>query len=223
MRAVVIAGQSAARAVQRLQHLRRRHAAALPRSRPQQGADAGRADRRRVHRAAGHARRAVRQRLQPVRPHLAGQHPGRPGLPQDGRRHLQGPRAQRPGRDGADPLARLGAPGARAGGADPLQPVPERHHQRVAGAGLQHGRGARRDGAALGEHAAGRLRLRMDRHRRCRRRRPPARPPSCSASPCCSPICSWSRCTRAGTSRSRSCSRSAWRCSARWSRWSSPG
>ena len=125
----------------------------------------GRPDQRRVHRAPGHAGRSVHQRLQPVRPHLAGQHPGRPGLPQGGRRHLQGPRAQCAGRDGADPLARLGAPGARAVGPDPLQPLPQRHRQRLGGAGLQHGRCARRDGAAVGDHPAGRLRLRVDRHR----------------------------------------------------------
>ena len=70
-----------------------------------------------------------------------------------------------PGRDGADPLARLGAPRARAVRPDPLQPVPQRHHQRLAGAGLQHWRCARRHGAAVGEHPAGRLRLRVDRHR----------------------------------------------------------
>ena len=82
-----------------------------------------------------------------------------------GRRHLQGARAQRRGRDGADPLAGLGPPRARALGADPLQPLSQRHDQRLGGAGLQHRRCARRDGAAVGDHAAGRLRLRVDRHR----------------------------------------------------------
>ena len=53
------------------------HAVALPRRRPRQGAGARRADQRHLLRAAGLARRLLRQRLQPVRPHLAGEHPGR--------------------------------------------------------------------------------------------------------------------------------------------------
>ena len=37
-----------------------------------------------------HARRLLRQRLQPVRPHLAGEHPGRGGRPRRHPRHLAG-------------------------------------------------------------------------------------------------------------------------------------
>ena len=46
----------------------------------------------------------------------------------------------------------------------------------AAGAGLQLGRSARRDGADLGDHPAGRATASSGPARRCRRRRPPARP-----------------------------------------------
>ena len=78
-----------------------------------------------------------------------------------------------------------------------------RRHQRRAGTGLQLRRRARRDGANLGKHPAGRLRLSNGRARPIRRTRRAARPRSCSASPSCSPISSSSRSTKAGTSRSR--------------------
>ena len=57
-------------------------------------ADARRRLSRRLQRAAGDARRLLRQRLQPVRPHLAGQHPGRGRRPRHDRRHLPHQRAQ---------------------------------------------------------------------------------------------------------------------------------
>ena len=123
----------------------------------------------------------LHQRLQPVRPHLAGQHPGRPGLPQGGRRHLQGPRAQRAGRDGAAALAGLGAPRARAVGADPLQPLPQRRpstarRRRATAPATRSPRwsGSRRPRCRPATASSGPA-------RRCRRRRPPARPRSCSA------------------------------------------
>ena len=80
--------QPAARAGRRVQHLRRRHAADLSRHRPRQGAGAGRQGERHLQRAAVDAGRLLRQRLQPVRPHLAGQHPGRGALPRHHRGHL---------------------------------------------------------------------------------------------------------------------------------------
>ncbi len=61
--------------------------------------------------------------------------------------------------------------------------------------------------SALGRDAAARLRLRVDRRRRCRKRPRAARRGIISLSRCCSLICSWSGSTRAGTSRSRRCSR----------------
>ena len=51
-----------------------------------QGQDAGRLDRRPLQHAAGLPRLALRQRLQPLRPHLAGERPGRRQLPQADRR-----------------------------------------------------------------------------------------------------------------------------------------
>ena len=79
----------------------RQHAAALRRHRPHQVQDDGRAAERRLRHAAGLPGRALRQRLQPVRPHLAGQRPGRRALPHAarGRAAAEGPQRQR--RDGA--------------------------------------------------------------------------------------------------------------------------
>ena len=54
--------------------------------------------------------------------------------------------------------------------------------------------------------------------RRSRSWRRRARPASCSGSPCCSPTCSWWLSMRAGTSRSRCCSRSRSAFSARSAR-----
>ncbi len=56
---------------ERQQHLPRRGAAGLRRRRPRQGAEAGRADRRRLPDAAGVPRRLVRQPVQPLRPAVA--------------------------------------------------------------------------------------------------------------------------------------------------------
>ncbi len=60
-----------------LQQLPRRHPLALPRHRPRPGEDDGRFDDRNLQHAAGLSRLALRQRLQPLRPHLAGERPGR--------------------------------------------------------------------------------------------------------------------------------------------------
>ena len=49
-----------------------------PRPRPRAAADPRRLGQRPLHHAPGHARPDLRQRLQPVRPHLAGEHPGAP-------------------------------------------------------------------------------------------------------------------------------------------------
>ena len=53
-------------------HLRQRHAAALPRHRPDDRADAERAARQRLRLGPGRSRRRLRQRLQHARPHLPG-------------------------------------------------------------------------------------------------------------------------------------------------------
>ena len=115
------------------------------------------------------------------------------------------------------PLRALAEAEARAGAANggALQRLPRRGRQRRGEAGLQLRPGARCDGARVGGDAAARLQLRMDRNRAFRRKRQAAERRSCSASRSCSLICFWSRSTRAGTSRCRSCCRSASAYSAR--------
>ena len=73
--------QPGPQAAGRVHDLLGQHAAAVPRYRPRQGADAGDQPGRRVQRAPGHARRLLHQRPQPVRPHLAAQPAGRAGGP----------------------------------------------------------------------------------------------------------------------------------------------
>ena len=67
---------------------------------------AGRAARRDLQHARRDARHLLRQRLQQVRPHLAGADVGRAGPAQAPRRRRRGLRAQREGRDGPAALAR---------------------------------------------------------------------------------------------------------------------
>ena len=61
----------------RVHHIQRQHAAALSRYRSREGADARHRSIGCFQRASGGARHRLRQRLQPVRPHLAGQPSGR--------------------------------------------------------------------------------------------------------------------------------------------------
>ena len=76
-----IAGKFAA-ASGALHELSRQYAVALPRHRPRQGQAGGGFDLRAVQHPSGLPGLALRQRLQPVRPHLAGQRPGRCQFPQ---------------------------------------------------------------------------------------------------------------------------------------------
>ena len=62
------------------------------------GQDDGRVDRRRLQHAAGLPRLAIRQRFQPLRPHLAGQRPGRQRVPQAGGRPEAAQGEERQGR-----------------------------------------------------------------------------------------------------------------------------
>ncbi len=73
-----------------------------------------------LQRGAVDARRLLNQRLQPVRPHLAGQCPGRGAVPRRGRGHLSGLCAQRHRRDGADPGAGPGPAHPGSASLDPL-------------------------------------------------------------------------------------------------------
>ena len=74
------------------------HAAVVRRRRPHQVQDDGRGAERRLRRPAGRLGRAVRERLQPVRPHLAGERPGRHPLPHAARGHAPPASPQRPRR-----------------------------------------------------------------------------------------------------------------------------
>ena len=70
-----------------VQQLRRQHALAVPRHRPHQVHGPRRAGQRRLQHAAGLPGLVLRQQLQRVRPHLAGQRPGRPALSAPTSRH----------------------------------------------------------------------------------------------------------------------------------------
>ncbi len=155
-------GQRAARARGRVQHLCRRHAADLSRHRSRQGAGARRQDQRHLQRLAVDARQLLRQRLQRVRPHLAGQHPGRDIVSRPPRRHLPDLRAQRAGRDGSDPGLGRGQARARTADDRTLQRLPGRDRERCGEARLQLRASSGCHGARLRHHVAGGLRLRMD-------------------------------------------------------------
>ena len=112
--------QPAAGTGRSVQHLRRRHAPGSARHRPRQDAGVGGQGQRRLQRAAVDIGRVLRQRLQPVRPHLAGQCPGRGAVSRQDRRHLSDLCAQQQRGGGADPGIGPGANGAGAASADPL-------------------------------------------------------------------------------------------------------
>ncbi len=112
--------------------------------------------------AAGVPGQLLRQRLQPLRPHLAGQRPGRGPLSHGSgdRQATQGPQRRR--RHGA---AGGGGRGPRLHRADPdrpLQHVPGGRDQRRRAAGRQHRRDPGDDGKA-GPEAAAQHDLRVDR------------------------------------------------------------
>ena len=139
------------------------HPAGLSRRRPHrlhaQGCDHG----RRVHDPSGLSRLALRQRLQPVRPHLAGDRAGHGQVPRPERRHQPAASAQQSGNDGAPGRGGIGARDQRAAGADPLQHVCGGVDQRQRGARGQLGKRHSRDGAAFQSRASPVDELRMDR------------------------------------------------------------
>ncbi len=168
--------------------------------RPREGPGAGLVDLRRVQRAAERAGWLLRQRLQSVRPHLAGQYAGRRGrIAAIRRRSTRSMSAT--GRGEMVPLRSIANVriAARSAGDQPVQQLPQRHDQRRPQAGRVLRRCADGDGRSSHAHdAAARLQLRVDRHGVSGARRHPGRPDTSWRWRCCSPTCSWWRCTKAG-------------------------
>ena len=147
-------GQPAARPRRPVQRLPRPHAPALRGHRPDQGPDDGGAAHRCLRRLAGVPGQLLRQRLQPLRPHLAGQRPGRRPLSR-GRGDAQaneGPQRRR--RHGAAGLGDRRPRRRRPGDDHALQHVPGGHDHRGLAARGQHRRRPPDDGAAVGQGVA---------------------------------------------------------------------
>ena len=160
----------------------------------------------------------LRQRLQRVRPHLAGQRPGRDAVSRTSRRHLSHLCAQQPRGDGADPRTGRGEDWCKG-----------RRRWCATTDSAPRSSTARRSRATAPARRS--LRWSASPPRRCRRatasngpeprsrkRRRAAARASSSGSPCSSPISFSSRSMRAGIFRFRCCCRSASACSARSSR-----
>ena len=94
---VVADGDADPQLARPVHQLPRRHAVAGARHRPRPGQGPRRLDRRRPHDAGIDPRLVLHQRLQPLRPHLAGQRAGRRIVPPDGRgrQAAQGPQQPR--------------------------------------------------------------------------------------------------------------------------------
>ena len=88
---------------------------------------------------------ALRQRLQPIRPDLAGDRPGRPEVPQHDRIRPQAEGPQHAGDHGAGRHASQPQADERPAGADPVQHVPRGPDQRRGGGWHQLGRRHRDD------------------------------------------------------------------------------
>ena len=200
-------GAGSAEARRRLHDLRRLDAADQPQARPRARPGAGRLDLRHLLRDADGAGRRLHQRLQPVRPHLAGEGPGRGRRPRHDQRRLPRARAlverrTRAAAGGGQHRADHRALLDRA-----LQQPALGGDERRAGAGLLLGRGDRRHGEARQGAPCPPATATNGPARRCRRRRPAARPASSWVSPWSSPTSSWSASTRARPSRSPPCCR----------------
>ena len=96
----------------------------------------------RVRDAAGLPGLGLRERLQPVRPHLPGERAGRAGVPAATGADRPAEDPQRARRDGAARVARVGVARLRARPGDALQRVPGGRDQRRRRARLQLGTGA---------------------------------------------------------------------------------
>ena len=98
-----------------------------------------RAAHRRVRDAAGLSRLALRQRLQPLRPHLSGERAGGVRLPSAAGADSAPADAKRPWRDGAARVSREGDARLRTRSGDALQRLSRRGDQRRAGTGISSG------------------------------------------------------------------------------------
>ena len=122
-------------------------AAAVCRRRPRARQGARRAGGRAVQHAVGNARQLLRERLQQVRPHLAGADVGRKRLPQAPRRHRPHVGALEHGRDGAGVGAGHREVLVGPGDARSFQQPAGGQADRPGGTGRQLGPGDRRGGA----------------------------------------------------------------------------
>ncbi len=143
-------GPQAARDRQRGQHLPRQRAHLQHRHEPGQAADPGRAGDRRLQHAANISGRSVRERLQPLQPHLAGADSGRARVSQPAFRHRPFLRAQRGWQHGAAGHAGVHQAHHRPRSGVPLQPLSRRPDSGRAGAGRQLRPGRRRHGKGGG-------------------------------------------------------------------------
>ncbi len=141
----------------------RRFAAAVRRAGPQAVPDDGRQPAGRFHHIAGLPRLLLRQRLQRLRPHLAGGGPGRGAVPQRPGGGQAAPGAQRRRRHGPARRRAQGAAATRPADPVALQHVPRGRHRRQHEARRQLRRGHHRDGAAGQADAAAGHELRVDR------------------------------------------------------------
>ena len=129
-------GAPGAGAHRRVLELRSQRAADQRRRESRQGEGARHRAHRRVRDAAGLSRLDLRQRLQPLRPHVPGDRAGGLSVPREAGGHPAAEDAQRSRRDGAARLGRAGLAELRPGSRVPLQRLPDRGRQRRARARL---------------------------------------------------------------------------------------
>ena len=198
-------GHADARARRPVLDLPDQRAAALCRHRPHQGAAARRRGDGRVRDDADLSRLALRQRLQPLRPHLLGARAGRRAVPRPRRRRRPAQDAHGDRRDGAAGRAAAGEAERRARTAPCATTASSPPTSTAAPApGFSSGQAQAAVERIAARDAAAGLRLRMDRADLPGDPRRQLRAAASSRSPSCS--CSWCsrRCTRAWRCRCRS-------------------
>ena len=134
-------GTQAAGNCRTVQQLSRERSAALYRYRPHQMQDDACVAQRRLQHAAGLPGRILRQRFQPLRPHLAGQSAGRCGVSPEGGGRATAQGAERRRRDGSAGNGRHDRRRRRADDDHALQHAHRGRPQRSGPAGRQLGHG----------------------------------------------------------------------------------